>query len=346
MNSSAMRPSEGRGTGERERAEWLTVFRGRSIFPGMRSSVHVILNPTSGGGAGRRIRQEIERELAARGLRFTLEETTHRGHAVELARAAVERGAETIVAAGGDGTVHEVANGLLTAVGEGGRPALGVIPVGTGNDFVKALGGVMSRARAYDVLADGEVRHFDVGRVEWEGGCEFFVNGMGTGIDVEVVRQIERLPRLPGVVSYLLGLLRALARFRAIPLRITWDGERRHQKVHMIAIGNGACIGGGFYVCPNAVPHDGRFDLCIVDELSLLQIARLLPRVMRGTHEGQPMVQMRQAVEIEIEAAGDAPLFFQMDGELREPPGGRRLRVRVEHGALPVVAPRTLAGGR
>ncbi|MBI4543970.1 MAG: diacylglycerol kinase family lipid kinase [Gemmatimonadetes bacterium] len=313
----------------------------------MTAPLQVILNPVSGGGAGRRLRAELERELSARALEYTVIETSHRRHAQELARTAALQGAPAVVAAGGDGTVHEVANGLLDgrARGESATPALAVIPLGTGNDFAKLIPGVLQRGAPYDMIAAGHTRVFDVGRAEWPGGSEFFINGMGTGVDVEVVRQVERMPHLPGMVRYLVGLLRAVLGFRAIPLRIRLDEEWIEQRLMMIALGNGPCIGGGFYVCPAAVPDDGLLDVCLVRELRYGEIARVVPRVMRGTHGDLPQVTMRRARSIELHARDQQPLFFQLDGELREPPGARWLRVQVEPGALRVVSPAG-AGGR
>lgn len=303
---------------------------------------HVIVNPTSGGGAGGKLRSEMERELTARGLSWTLEETARPGHAVELARAAALGGADVVVAAGGDGTVHEVANGLLLAASAsaGSARALGVIPVGTGNDFAKLLVGGKHRPAAYDALASGHVVRFDAGFVSWPGGEEYFINGMGTGVDVEVVRQIQRLPHMPAVLLYLVGLLRAVVGFKAIPLRIRADGRPLDRPVMIIAIGNGPCLGGGFWVAPRARPDDGRFDICIVDDLGYVQIARTIPRVMRGTHEDLAVVTMDRAETIELEAAGPAPLFFHLDGELREPADARSLRVELRRGVLPVVGGR------
>lgn len=302
--------------------------------------VHVILNPESGAGKGRAVRPEIERELAARFPSYTLTETERPGHAVELAREAARSGAGIVIAAGGDGTVHEVVNGLLEARDRFGiePPALGVVPVGTGNDLIKAITGGTDRARAFAALGGGRIRHFDVGRVEWEGGAEYFINGAGTGIDVEVVRQIQRLPRLPGVVSYFLGLVRALRRFRPIPIRVRLDDETIEETVMIIVVGNGFCLAGGFYVCPGAVADDGLFDVCIVKEVKGLQIPLVLSRVLRGTHVKHPRVYMRRARSIEITAMGSEPLFFQLDGELREPGAARALRITLEPGAIPTLA--------
>lgn len=300
--------------------------------------VHIILNPQSGSGSGLRCRPEVEEEFRSLGIDFTLEETVHRGHAVELAYAAARRGARTIIAAGGDGTVHEVVNGILRARDEGVSPTpiLGVVPIGTGNDFVKNLTGGIDRSSAYRAIASGQVRNFDLGRVRWEGGTEYFMNGVGTGIDVQVVRQITRLPRLPGVVSYLVGLLRALVTFRPLPLRILVDGVPTEQRVMIVAVGNGFCLAGGFHLFPDALPDDGHLDLCVVDELNLPQIAVVLPRVLRGRHGGHPRVTLSTARSVVIEALGDEPLFFQVDGELREPVAAYRLEIEIAHAVLPV----------
>lgn len=304
-----------------------------------RRFAHVILNPVSGGGRGRKMRERIEKGLAAAGLEFDISETEAQGHALRLAH---ERAfdADIVVAVGGDGTAHEVANGLLTAGFQAGAQAatLGVLPVGTGNDFVKMLELTDGLNGAIATVANGIPRRFDVGRVRWDGGDEFFINGAGTGIDVEVVRQVLRLPQLPGVLKYLVGVLRAVVGFRAIPLRVTVDGEHFDDHMMMIAVGNGKCIGGGFWVTPAAEPEDRLLDILMVTSLNYREIAAVIPRVMRGTHTGMRQVTMRQGRQIRIEAAGDEPLFFQLDGELREPPGARTVEISTLPGALSVLA--------
>jgi diacylglycerol kinase (ATP) len=294
----------------------------------------VILNPAAGGGAGGRHRAEITRELKARGITPHIIETTGPGSGRVLAHAQAQAGAEVLVVAGGDGTIHEVANGLLQA---GADTTLALIPIGTGNDFVKVVPGTRTRGAAYDTIAHGERRLFDVGRARWHDEEEFFVNGMGTGIDVEVVRQLQSLPQLPGPLKYLLGLVKALFQFRSVSLRIHADAAALEQKVMIIAVGNGICQGGGFYLAPDARPNDGLLDLCVVREVNWRGIIRVVPRVLRGTQRGDPAVDMRTIRTIRFEAMDDRPLFFHLDGELREPAGLRELRVEVVPNALPVL---------
>ena len=301
-------------------------------------TVHVILNPKSGGGRGARLRAEIGRELSARGVDVVLHETRTAGHARDLAIHAVSSGASLVAAAGGDGTIHDVANGLLSSEK---RVPLAVIPSGTGNDFAKLIPGARTRPDAYDVIARPAYREFDAGYAEWNGGSEYFVNGMGTGIDVEVVRQILRPPHLPGPLKYLVGLLRALAVYRPATLRATLPDESIERAVMMFVIGNGICQGGGFYLTPQAVPDDGRLELCVVREIPLWKVAFVLPLVLRGTHGSHPVVTMRSFATLRLEAVGGAPLFFQLDGELREPVGASWLNVSIRPAALTVAVAHT-----
>ena len=296
----------------------------------------VVLNPSAGGGAGARYRAEIERELSARGLKFDVVETPGPGTGVSLARERARRGARTIIAAGGDGTVHEVVNGIMQAAPDGSC-TLGLLPLGTGNDFVKVVPGTQVRQAAYDTIAAGRAERYDVGRAHWNDTEEYFINGMGTGIDVEVVRQLQRVPQLPGPVKYLFALVRALVYFRPVTLRAQLDEQWLEQQMMIIAVGNGRCQGGGFYLAPDASPRDGALDVCVVNRLSPIGIMRVLPKIMRGTQGKDPAVFMRTARTVRFEAGDGRPLFFHLDGELREPVGLRSLQIDVLPDALPVL---------
>jgi diacylglycerol kinase (ATP) len=292
--------------------------------------IHLIVNPVGGSGRAGRIRGLLEAELERLGATYTIEETRARGEAVAMARHAAE---------GGDGTVHEVANGILSAALEPNarRPALGVIPAGTGNDFAKLLR--LSPDAPLSALTPGEPVRFDAGRVRWENQTEFFINGMGTGIDVEVVRQMERLPRLRGVLGYLIAVLRVLRGFQPVPLRVRADHQELTRPLLLVGVMNGRCQGGGFYVCPDASPLDGRLDLCLVNQLGLLGRLNVLARVLRGTHVGQPEVTMLQARAVDIEPAATRaePLYFQLDGELRVAAFGGAIQVELLPAALTVL---------
>jgi diacylglycerol kinase (ATP) len=298
------------------------------------SSVHVVLNPKSANGRTVRRSDDVLHALHSLGVHATLHLTRAPGHGIELAHMLAADGAEVVVAAGGDGTVHDVANGILRS---GSDTALGVLPLGTGNDFAKVVPGARSLKQAIETLANPRIVRFDAGRAAWDGGEEFFINAMGTGIDVEVVRQITRLPRLPGPVKYLAGLFRALAVYDPVSLRASAGPEVLDRTVMMMAVGNGICQGGGFYLTPDAKPDDGLLELCVIDSLPVWKVPLVLQRVLRGTHAGHPAVTMRSIERVRFEARGAATLYFQLDGELREPPGVTWLEIEVRKSALNIV---------
>ncbi len=298
-----------------------------------KQTVHVILNPASGGGRAGRLRDEIEHELQVRSVDFVLHETERAGHGRILAETAVKAGASLVAVAGGDGTLHDVANGVLRS---GQQTPIAIIPAGTGNDFAKMVPGAESRTSAYDTVATPTVRFFDVGHVEWTGGSEYFINGMGTGIDVEVVRQIKRLPNWPGPIKYLAGLMRALAVYHPVTLRARLPDEDIERTIMMFAVGNGICQAGGFYLTPTAQVDDGRLDLCVVRRVPLWQVPFVLPLVLRGTHTRHAAVTMRSFERVRFESCDGRGLFFQLDGELREPQDAQWLEIAVQPGVLPV----------
>jgi diacylglycerol kinase (ATP) len=307
--------------------------------------MRVILNPAARHGAGRRMRAKIERALHRAGLEFDVVQTEGPGHAAELARAAAQAGCRTIVAAGGDGTVHEVVNGILLAAGST-NAALGLIPIGTGNDFVKMIPGTSTHELAVATLARGTVSSYDVGRARWHDRTEYFMNAMGTGIDVEVVRGLRRVRFVPGGVLYAAALVRALVRYRPAPISLEVDGEVIEQRVMLLAVTNGACIGGTFRICPGARADDGVLDVCLVGELPVLRNVRLIARVIKGTHGGWPGVTMRRGRAIRLRSRAAGPLPFQLDGELREAPDGRAgVEVDLQPARLNVVHDAASAGG-
>lgn len=297
--------------------------------------VHIVLNPTAGGGTGARAQREIERDLARLGVPFEIHLTRGRGHAMAMAREFADRGVAVVAAAGGDGTIHEVVNGLM----ESGRGSttLALIPIGTGNDFVKVVDGTRTMPEAIQTIAEGTPRRFDVGRVRWDGSSEFFINGMGTGIDVEVVRQLHRLPHMPGALKYLLALLRALVSFRPVRLHASINGDAIDTRAMILAVGNGTCQGGGFYLAPEARPDDGVFDVTLVREVRLREVFTLVPRILRGTQRGHEAVLMRTVRSLHVKSGEQKPLNFHVDGELRESTS-HAFDVEVVPGALAVLA--------
>lgn len=299
--------------------------------------VLVIVNPASSSGRGRRVAPRLLAALDEAGIAHEAVETRGPGDAVELARSAANRGVERLVVVGGDGTIHEVATGLLSS-GNGRVPALAVFPVGTGNDFFRMVGSGKTEGDVVALLRHGEVRMFDVGRVESSAGQRVFVNLLGVGVDVEVLRRRESFTRLRGLVQYLAALVTALVRFRPPGVDIQLEGRRITGRTTLSAITVGPSVGGGFLLSPDASPSDGLLDLCHFPALGPLQIARLIPRVIRGTHGSSEVVTSCRLAEAVLRSADTGPLWFELDGELVHEPVDE-LRVSVVPGALPVLVP-------
>ena len=320
----------------------------------MAPPVRVVLNPASSSGKAGRLRGRIEAFLRERSIAYDFHATRGPGHAVELAADAADDGVRTLVAVGGDGTVHEIARGLLeprggTAVGGAGNPddlpTVAVVPVGTGNDFYRMVGTSGEPEEALRVLENGRRRLFDVGLARWDGGSSPFVNLLGVGVDVEVLRRREGVRRLRGLAQYLTALLAALVRYRPLPVRIDIDGgERIEGPSHLAAVTVGPSAGGGFLLNPGATPDDGRLDLCFVQALSYLEVARYLPLVVRGKHEDLDVVRLRRFRRARIERPDGGPLDFELDGELMDRPVSW-LEISVVPRSLPVLAPHSEGAG-
>lgn len=276
-------------------------------------AVHLFLNPTAGRGrTGKRETRIVEI------LRGSLPLHVHHSEAVgdleSRVRALVESGATQVIVAGGDGSVHEAANGILHA---GGNAALGVIPSGTGNDFAKAADITLEWEHAAALLADriatGEsTRTVDVGRVN----NRYFVNGAGIGFDATVTR-IARSYRLPiGDLVYLLAIFRGMVDGIATPhMRITAGREIWNGPITLANIANGAWIGGMFHIAPAARNDDGHFDLLIAAPVSRLRILSLLPKLMSGRHMGEREIVHEPVTDVLVECA--APVASHLDGEVQ-----------------------------
>jgi diacylglycerol kinase (ATP) len=258
-----------------------------------------------------------------------VERTDGPGHGAELAARAARAGARRIVAVGGDGTVHDVANGMLR---HGGDVALGVVPIGSGNDFAK-LAGVYRHTPVHAVqrLVTARTATFDAGLV-----CgEYFVNSVGFGFGPEVVRVRNGMPGLSGFASYFVPVIRAFANFRPSRFEVRSPGFAETGYMMMLEVCNGTTAGGSFRIAPAALPGDGRLDVCLVRHVSLLRFLMAVPRVMRGTHGTMREVALFQTRQVTIRAL-DGPLLLHVDGELREPEA-RQCTVRVEPGRLKVM---------
>jgi diacylglycerol kinase (ATP) len=287
----------------------------------------VVLNPVAGRGRVRREWPRMAHALRDAGVAFDLAETKAPGEAIDIARRAAT-GYDAVVAAGGDGTVHEVANGLLRA---GTDTALGVLPLGSGDDFAKMLPPGEAVAR----IARGEARPYDAGRIT-AGETRYFANGMDIGFGAHAARNVRRVPRpFTGFGAYLGALAMTLVRYPKLEVRLQLDeGEAFAHTTAMTAVMNGRAFGGSFHVCPQACADDGLLDLLIAEGVGRLAILGLVPKILRGAHAGDPRLKLVRAKRVVLESA--APLLVEADGEIAFE-DARRLEIEVLPGALRVL---------
>jgi YegS/Rv2252/BmrU family lipid kinase len=291
------------------------------------SGALVIVNPAAGRGRAARKWPEVERRLAASGIRFDVAVTSKAGEAEFLAFNATH---DVVVAAGGDGTVHEVVNGLMRS---GGKAAFGVIPLGSGDDFEKLL----SPREAVARLQAQITRQFDVGRIVSGSETRCFANGMDIGFGAHGAANVARVPGvLTGFGAYLGALLLTMVRYPLLRVRLQLDEAPPFELVTaMTAIMNGTTFGGSFQVCPDARPDDGLLDLLLVDAVGRLEILQLVPKILRGAQAGDARLRLTRARKVMIESS--EPLLVEADGEIAFDQA-RSLRIEVLPGALKVLA--------
>lgn len=277
--------------------------------------IKVIANPLAGRGRGRHTIPIVSRLLEREGVHFSLEETRYAGHAIELARQAIKEKYRTIVALGGDGTVHEIINGIYSDDGKGTVLAedvrLGIIPAGSGNDFAYAVGVPPDIYRACKRLLNGTTRLVDMGLINGR----LFAYGVGIGFDAEVNIESRKIKWLRGMAVYLIALLKVmLSRRKTYQLEIVVDGVQLKERAMMVSIANGRRYAGVFLVTPYAKVDDGLLDLCIISPISRFDMLRFLPLVVKGRHTELSAVKMYSAREIVVKS--ESPLISHVDGEI------------------------------
>lgn len=268
--------------------------------------LYTIFNPAAGSGMGEKTGKRIETLLQEKQLPFIGHATGHPGHATQLAKAAADESANTVLSIGGDGTALEVARGLL-----GTDTALGIIPAGTGNDFRKTLGIDKDPEKALETILQKPAQPTDAGMINGE----VFLNEIGTGFDVAVLDYANKAKKYcRGLLPYLVGVLRALFRFRPIHAVIQVDDNEPEEKdVFVIAAANGGIIGGGIVIAPDARVDDGLLDIVIVDRIKWYKLPLRLVGLLRGHILRFPETHFLRAKEIRFSAPD---MRLNVDGEI------------------------------
>lgn len=293
----------------------------------------LIRNPRSGRGASAKAWPAIEARLqgALAGHNLSVEETTGPGSAIAQAKRFADQGFDVVIGAGGDGTISDVTQGLV-----GTEAALGVLPLGTGNDYCRMIGIGPDIDLAIDALAADRRLRIDLAKWSLGSGENgYSLNVAGCGFDAVVADRVNRgFRRLRGTTAYIAAVLQSLSSYRPTELTITADGETIQCKAMLCAVANCSSYGGGMKIAPNASLQDGLLDLVLVGELGRIEFLMNFPKVMKGAHITHPKVVCRTAKRVEIRS--DSPVPYLVDGEVL-PPGD--FAIEIVPAALTAVVP-------
>jgi len=244
-----------------------------------------------------------------------------------------------LVVVGGDGTVHEAVNGLVSA-GGAGDVELAVLPRGTGKDFVRSLRIPHDLRAAIEVARDGRARSIDVGRAEfvaWDGSAAqaYFANFAGAGISGAIARRANASSKAAGgKASFLLATVAVFAGWKSAAVRADVDGVERAGQMFEVLAMNGDYAAGGMWVTPDAEPDDGVLDVLLIGDVTKADFVRTFPKIYRGRHLSHPKIEVLRGSTVEIEA--DVALPIVLDGEQ---PGTTPARFELVPGALRVRVP-------
>ncbi len=300
--------------------------------------VKLILNPMADMGRAWKTANDLRPIARAFKGDLSWSGTVYPTHAIEIAKQAAEDGCDLVVAMGGDGTAHEVMNGLMQVPAEK-RPVMGVVPIGSGNDFSYSLGLTQRSAHALaHALEARDVQSIDIGQMTDEyGNREYFDNTLGIGFDAVVTIRSHKLPIVKGFLMYLTVIQTILLNHDPAKLKIETDTEQWETHALMVTACNGPREGGGFMLSPNSKNDDGKMEYVIVNKVSRAMMFRLVPEFMKGTHMNFKQVRMGEFKKLDI--TSDRPLYIHADGEIFTSFGSniRKLNFEILPGALRVV---------
>ena len=290
--------------------------------------IGIVLNPVAGGGRAAQLWPQFKAEIRRQLGDFTLLKTEGPEDAARFARQLAGQGCELVIASGGDGTIGETVDGLLTSgLAPHAMPRFAILPCGTGSDFARSIGMTGTPQEMATLIAAGKVREIDAGRVTFvdddgRAATRHFINIASLGLSGPTSRAVNRAKRSGKASGQLLVMwhtIRELIRYRFQDVRITVDDAAPVEaRIAVVAAANGRFFGGGMMIAPQAELDDGMFDFVIfrgAAKLSLIKDMRLL---YDGSHVGHPAVTILRGRKIIVEPAGDAALNtaqLDIDGE-------------------------------
>ncbi|HJL69343.1 MAG TPA: diacylglycerol kinase family protein, partial [Anaerolineales bacterium] len=270
------------------------------------------LNPYANRWKCGRQADAVEAGVRRAGIDYRLRGSSGRGHAITLARAAAQRGGLPRGAGGGDGTPDGNGNGRVQgqAPGAGLAGPVGTVPLGTCNDLATMLGIPEGIDASIALMKSGITRTIDVG----SANGYFFVNNAAVGLETEVALENDRMTRLRGVFRYLVAAVVTIMKRPRWQTELAWDDGQYKGSLTLVSVGNSKRTGGVFYMTPNAIPDDGKLDFIYAPALTRMQMFRLLPQTLKGTHIAQPVIHEHRTTRLKISTAPATAI--QTDGEI------------------------------
>jgi diacylglycerol kinase (ATP) len=298
-----------------------------------------LVNPASANGSTGRRWPTLHQEARAAGVDGEVLKSERPGHLAELAEQAASGGAGTLVVVGGDGTVHEVVNGLMRSSRAGGV-TLAVLPRGTGKDFARSLRIPTRPSAALATARDGQVREVDVGRAQFiaPGGSNaeaYFANFAGAGISGAIARRANASSKaMGGRMSFVVATITVFSRWRAVEMTATVDDRHRSGPMFEVLAMNGDYTAGGMWAAPEARPDDGRLDVVLIGDVTKADFVRTFPKIYRGRHLSHPKIELLRGERVSV--GSKHPLPVVLDGEQ---PGTTPAEFDLLPGALRVRVP-------
>jgi YegS/Rv2252/BmrU family lipid kinase len=280
----------------------------------------VIVNPNAGKGKGLRDWHVIAELLNRAHISFNVKFTEAKGQAVKLTQESIMEGCRNIITVGGDGTLNEVLNGVLSDTGcPATRISLALIPVGTGNDWGRMFGIPLDYEKAVGIISEGKRMLHDIGLVTYFEGTEkkmrYFINIAGLGFESDVVRRtnFQKEKGHGGKAIYFLNLLMSLLSYKNTSAEINVDGEKSTAEVFSINVGNGKYCGGGMRQTPDALPDVGLLDITVINGIGKIEIIRSLKMLYDGTILSHPKIDGYKCRNLKV--SSDSVIWVEADGE-------------------------------
>ncbi len=289
---------------------------------------YIIFNPTAGAGRSKKTLLVVEEYFKEQGRAYEIVQTQYVAHATVLAKDALGKGYEGIISVGGDGTLLEIAQALIDT-----DETLGVVPAGTGNDFKFALNVPQDTKEALDIIFAGNSKRIDVGMI---GDEKYFLNIVGTGFDVDVIKNTNKVRRfLTGGAAYYIGIVLSIFGYKNAKLQITMDGKTIERTALLIAVANGQCYGGGLFVNPGADITNGKLNFIVINRIAKYKILLELPKLQKAHPELVKELETFSCSEVTIKS--EKTHIFNVDGDIY---GQTPITIKIKPIALNVFCPK------